>query len=102
MKINKVLLLFVIGITVCYADKQNSDEESPALDAENGKSLFRNLVRPFRMEKLNLIWVKAQHVSFFCTHDKAFSLILVLFFFLPSATDRTKITIIVHTNENSR
>lgn len=68
------LLVLLVGVTLigCVrAGDENSDnhlDEDSTLtanhkDNDNGKETFRNLVRPFRMEKLNLIWVKAQQVN---------------------------------------
>lgn len=58
MKINHIFVLFIIGICVYRIKAQDSDGNGN----DKEKSLFRNLVKPFRMEKLNLIWVKAQQV----------------------------------------
>lgn len=68
------LLVLMVGVTLigCVrADDVKSenhlDEDSTSADNhkdyDNSKETFRNLVRPFRMEKLNLIWVKAQQVN---------------------------------------
>lgn len=58
MRINQVFLLIIIGICVHQIKAQDSDGTGD----DKEKSLFRNLVKPFRMEKLNLIWIKAQQV----------------------------------------
>ncbi|XP_031640987.1 alpha-2-macroglobulin receptor-associated protein [Contarinia nasturtii] len=55
MQLNAKLLLIslsVVGIV------RATEELSASTDDDT--EIFRNLVRPFRMEKLNLIWVKAQ------------------------------------------
>lgn len=62
MKLSVKFLLVFIGIGLaCVAADELNDETNPS--EEEGKEIFRNLVRPFRMEKLNLIWVKAQQVN---------------------------------------
>lgn len=62
------LLVLIVGIScvACVGADNLEDEESTVInnkDIDNSKETFRNLVRPFRMEKLNLIWVKAQQVK---------------------------------------
>lgn len=66
------LLVLIVGVPfiVCVrannVNGENQDEDSTVIntkDNDNSKETFRNLVRPFRMEKLNLIWVKAQQVN---------------------------------------
>lgn len=68
------LLVLMVGVTLIGCVRANDvnsdnhlDEDSTLTtnhkDNDNGKETFRNLVRPFRMEKLNLIWVKAQQVN---------------------------------------
>lgn len=58
MRTNHFFLLFIIGICV----HQNKAQDSDGTGDDNENSLFRNLVKPFRMEKLNLIWIKGQQV----------------------------------------
>lgn len=41
----------------------SEDDGSNELPAEKYDPDFRNLQRPFRMAKLNLVWTKAQQVS---------------------------------------
>lgn len=61
MKLSVEFLLVLIGIgLVCVGADELNDETSRS---DEGKEIFRNLVRPFRMEKLNLLWVKAQQVN---------------------------------------
>lgn len=59
MKLNMKSLLITFSV-ICIV--KGSDELNGELSASNDE-IFRNLVRPFRMEKLNLIWVKAQQVN---------------------------------------
>lgn len=61
MRINQIFILFIIGNCVHQIKAQDSD----GTDDNKEKSLFRNLVKPFRMEKLNLIWIKAQQVHIY-------------------------------------
>lgn len=74
MKLSVELVLLFIGIgLVCVigADEVDDGVKEGVFDEVNDgvnpdvedKEIFRNLVRPFRMEKLNLIWVKAQQVN---------------------------------------
>lgn len=42
-----------------YSKKANNLPASEIYEPD-----FRNIQRPFRMAKLNLVWTKAQHVSF--------------------------------------
>lgn len=64
----KFLLVLIIGVSiVCVGGANDVNDGYEAEDSivnnnDNSKETFRNLVRPFRMEKLNLIWVKAQQV----------------------------------------
>lgn len=59
----KFVLVFIgIGLACVAADDELIDDDTNPGE-EEGKEIFRNLVRPFRMEKLNLIWVKAQQVN---------------------------------------
>lgn len=46
-----------------YAREPNEPYKKVTLDNIHGNSVFKNLDRPFRMAKLNLVWTKAQHVS---------------------------------------
>lgn len=68
----EVLLVLIVGVSciACVAasdaNGEHAGEDSPKIsnkDDDNSQETFRNLVRPFRMEKLNLIWVKAQQVN---------------------------------------
>lgn len=74
----KFLLVLMFGVALigrAGANDANSDNGNSQEDVEDdtstadhkstadSKETFRNLVRPFRMEKLNLIWVKAQQVN---------------------------------------
>lgn len=60
MKLNTGILLVFVFVGVACAAANDLIEDDPVT---GGKDIFRNLVRPFRMEKLNLIWVKAQQVN---------------------------------------
>lgn len=44
-----------------YSKKANTLPDSEIYEPD-----FRNIQRPFRMAKLNLVWTKAQHVSTRC------------------------------------
>lgn len=67
------LLVLIVGVSIIGCVRANSDNHQDEQDItltngdhkdnDNSKETFRNLVRPFRMEKLNLIWVKAQQVK---------------------------------------
>lgn len=71
MRLNIGVLLAIVCVFIRFANAEETGKNSGQLtevDDQNAeKSIFRNLVRPFRMEKLNLIWIKAQHVSNFIT-----------------------------------
>lgn len=41
-----------------YSKKANTLPDSEVYEPD-----FRNIQRPFRMAKLNMVWAKAQHVS---------------------------------------
>lgn len=60
LSVESVLLFIGIGLVCVFGADEVNDDANP--DVED-KEIFRNLVRPFRMEKLNLIWVKAQQVN---------------------------------------
>lgn len=69
MKLRCEILLVFLCISICFAKEYSAkadDKESQLTEVDDqnaDQSIFRNLVRPFRMEKLNLVWIKAQHVS---------------------------------------
>lgn len=64
MKLCEKFVLVFIGIgTICVAADNSDDTIAKIPQDDEVKETFRNLVRPFRMEKLNLIWVKAQQVN---------------------------------------
>lgn len=60
MKRSKEILLVFVAFSTIYV---TADEVNVENLPENADEIFRNLMRPFRMEKLNLIWVKAQQVE---------------------------------------
>lgn len=60
MKFTAVIVCSFICLSYAVADELNDEIRS----TEQNKSVFRTLVRPFRMEKLNMMWIKAQQVSF--------------------------------------
>lgn len=70
MKLNVEISLFLIGIGVIYV---GADQLSDDQAVEEDKEIFRNLLRPFRMEKLNLMWVKAQQVNKYKVHFHEFA-----------------------------
>lgn len=79
MKLNIEILLICVGIGLIYAQDDSSDVANTDQDDQNDQTpdeIFRNLVRPFRMEKLNLIWVKAQQVNNCKVHIVAVTLFL--------------------------
>lgn len=65
MKLCVKFVLVFIGIgTICVGADDSDDAIANIPQDDEVKETFRNLVRPFRMEKLNLIWVKAQQVKY--------------------------------------
>lgn len=67
MKLCESLLLLFIGFgIICVGADDANDENQDDSPEDEIKEPFRNLVRPFRMEKLNLVWVKAQQVNNEC------------------------------------
>lgn len=59
-----LLVLVIVGFVCAKANDLVEDDDTLSTNPlEDGKEIFRNLVRPFRMEKLNLVWVKAQQVK---------------------------------------
>lgn len=70
MKVYSLLLLLsVTGLAVCdHGNKYSKEANSKVLMNEKYDPDFRNLQKPFRMAKLNLVWTKAQHVSTPTTH----------------------------------
>lgn len=73
MSKTEVLLLLMCLSTLSAESPESieSNDLNPIIEndlkptTEQNEFVFRNLVRPFRMNELNLIWVKAQHVSVF-------------------------------------
>lgn len=56
--------MVIVGFVCAKANDLVEDDDTLSTNPlEDGKEIFRNLVRPFRMEKLNLVWVKAQQVK---------------------------------------
>lgn len=55
-------LLFVFVYFLCGASCENKYSRS-ANAKEKDNINFRTLEKPFRMNKLNILWAKAQHVS---------------------------------------
>lgn len=76
MKLNIEILLGFIGIGLICIGADQLDAADPDQEDQPSGEIFRNLVRPFRMEKLNLIWVKAQQVNKCKVHVVAFTLFL--------------------------
>lgn len=64
MRATVLTVIFVIfaSTTIGDAKKHPNDFDEPSKSTDK-KVIFSKLNRPFRMEKLNLIWTKAQHVS---------------------------------------
>lgn len=72
MKVDKILIvLFITLINYVFCDKPASKYSKKANIPEenNYGSDFRNLQKPFRMAKLNLVWSKAAHVSYSFPHN---------------------------------
>lgn len=109
----KLIALIVISF-ICLGSSAQTDElNDDMVSIELNKSIFRNLVRPFRMEKLNLIWVKAQQVRYSSTFGAVVYLChqfswLVQFennyfrFARCAAPNGAKATIALHANEDTR
>lgn len=63
-------LLIVIGFSLVF-DKTFADynkyskELNQPLENEPDQNIFKTISRPFRINKLNIVWTKAQHVSNF-------------------------------------
>lgn len=57
-----VLLLIGVSSSDKKSHKYTAEANSPLMN-ENYDPVFRNLQKPFRIAKLNLVWTKAQHVS---------------------------------------
>lgn len=56
--------MVIVGFVCAKTNDLVEDDDTLSTNPiEDGKEIFRNLVRPFRMEKLNLVWVKAQQVK---------------------------------------
>lgn len=66
MKLSVKLVLIIVGVSIISVSAKETEDTIPKDPIDDDvKETFRNLVRPFRMEKLNLIWVKAQQVKKF-------------------------------------
>lgn len=59
-----ILLISLIGVSLCdrHGNKYSAEANSKITMNEKYDPDFRNLHKPFRMAKLNLVWTKAQHV----------------------------------------
>lgn len=59
-----IVVLLFIGVSLGdkKSHKYTAEANSPMMN-ENYDPDFRNLQKPFRIAKLNLVWTKAQHVS---------------------------------------
>lgn len=74
MSVALVALTILIATPCADADKKQSKKYSKEANDPHFKQIvdekyepeIRNLQRPFRMAKLNLVWAKAQNVSSIC------------------------------------
>lgn len=115
MKRSKQILLVFVALSTIYVPAEVANVENVLENVgenvgenvpENRDEIFRNLMRPFRMEKLNLIWVKAQQVNKHGLHIFFAIFIYIqlqfkLFVKLFLATHGTKAAIFIYTNENT-
>lgn len=57
------LVAFVESHSNKYSAEANKKEPKKGINVENVLTSLRNLDKPYRMAKLNLLWAKAKHVS---------------------------------------
>lgn len=69
MLLPKIVSLAIVLLLIAQTNgdkksgkKYSKEANTPHLTTESYDPDFRNLQRPFRMSKLNLVWAKAQHV----------------------------------------
>lgn len=60
------IFLCILQLSNCdkkHKNKYSAEANLPNFTTEKYDADFRNIQKPFRIAKLNLVWAKAQHVS---------------------------------------